>query len=632
MVGDHAHDSAIVRKGASAMDSINSSGYRLQDISPLRNDSSGPSQASKGGGAGEGAAFSDDSVLVGASGRSRDLKKADPSFLKPSGDAALPVADNAAPVSAEIQATSASEIAGAQPKAGEDLPPCRFALKYSVDEIMNNPEKAEAFLRDYLTTEANYYAAARNEKTGLTYDGINLDIKTGKPLQIRDWSAPSKECLDMGICIKALSGDPRAALVMSKDDPSKAPEKAADILKKKMDSYEKFYNENPGYGGFMPWFRVSDPVKPMPDWEAQIPGLDNGEMVWSLLVAEQALRKAGYSETANRYGQYNEMLQQNVVKMFYDPVAGKVRGDIKVMNPHSADSAYEPAPGKCDYLAGDHGVHEGSMMLLYVSLFGKGLPEDAVDKIWGSTTMKRVESKWGTTWQAFWGSSHESWAHLFLPFRDNPEFNKLYEIREIIRTQNAAERGYPGLAASTNKPGADGYLSDCGIEGIGSQPVTHNDVFAIYGAFPTLLQFADKEPQSGNYGLAWLLNMLQTQKMQGPLGGGESATNDGAKISPMKTIDGTLPNILAMTGGLASETAELLKSKGVYDRFMKIMEGELREGIGTEPLKQPVGFALPAVKVPTENIPDYDFKVGAENEGGSNKLSGAVDPDFFITE
>lgn len=603
------------------MDSISSSGYHFQDISPLRNESSELSPAPKRGGTVENVTLNDDTVLVGRSGQSTGLKRMDPASLK----------SMEAPAAPDIPAApeAAQEIADIQPKAADDLPSYRFAMKYSVEEIMKNPEKARAFMNDYLSTEANYFAVARDEKSGLTYDGINLDIKTGKPLQIRDWSAPSKECLDMGICVKALSGDARAALVVSKDDPSKAPDIAAGILKKKMDSYEEFYRENPGYGGFLPWFRVSDPVKPMPDWEAQIPALDNGEMVWSLLVAEQALKKSGYSEIAKQYSNYNEMLQQNAVKIFYDSAAGKLRGDVKVVNPQSADSSYETAPGKCDYL---DGVHESSMLLLYVTLFGKELPEGASDKIWDKSAMKRVESKWGTTWEACWGSSHESWAHLFLPFRDNPDFDTLFRIREKIRTQNAAERGYPGLAASTNKPGSDGYLSDCGIEDIGSQPVTHNDVFAIYGAFPTLLQFAGKEPPNENYGLAWLLNMLQTQKMQGPLGGGESATNDGTKISPMKTIDGTLPNILAMTGGLAPEAAEMLKSKGLYDRFMKIVEGELKEAMGTESLKEPVGFALPSVKVPTDNIPDYQYREGSGQNTDDGNIASAVEPDFFISE
>lgn len=472
------------------------------------------------------------------------------------------------------------ELAGPGEDFKNEAAAFRFAKNYSIQEIMNNPEKAEAFIKDYITHEAPYFTIARHPDSGLSFDGVNLDENTGKLKDVRNWSAPSKECLDIALCIKAILGDPKASLLLCANDPSKASDIAADILKKKMDTYERFNMECPGYGGFIPWFKSGSDIKPTPDWENQIPGLDNGEWVWSLLVAELALKQKGYGDLARRYGNYNEMLSNNVVKMFYDPSTGKVRGDIKVTNPQSPDSSYEPAPGKCDYLAGEHGVHEGSMMLLYVTLFGKGLPEGASDKIWGSTKMKRVETKWGTTWEAWAGSSHESWAHLLLPLRDIPAYNTLFRIREKIRSHNAAERGYPGFASSTNEPGGKGYLSACGIEGIGTLEPEHNNVFAIYGAFPMLLEFSGKKPPSGNFGLAWLLNMLKTQKIQGPLGGGESATNDGKHISPMKTIDGTFPNILAMTGGLSKETAELLKNRGLYGRFKEIIEGELKEGFG----------------------------------------------------
>jgi hypothetical protein len=476
-----------------------------------------------------------------------------------------------------LQPVPLSEIPGLDDVSARSGDFYRFAQRYSVDEVMNNPQKAEAFKKDYLYGEAPYFALARHPESGLSFDGINLDIKTGKPLKVRNWSAPSKECLDIGLCIKALEGDPQAAIVVSKDDPSKAPEIAADILGKKMNSYEKFYQENPGYGGFIPWFMSGKEMKPTPDWEGQVPGLDNAEWVWTLLDAEQALRNKGLNELADKYGRYNETLQKNVVKMFYDPVAGKVRGDIKIVDPQSPDSTYEPAPGKCDYL---DGIHEGHMMLLYMDLFGKGLPEGASDKIWGSYRLNKVESKWGTTWQAWAGSAHESWAHLFLPTRDLEPFNKLFRIREEIRSQNSAERGYPGFGSSTNEPGGTGYYSASGIEGIGTLEPTHNDVFAIYGAFPMLLEFSDKEQSTGNYGLAWLLNMLKCPKMQGPLGGGESATNDGKLVSSMKTTDGSFPNILAMTGGLAKETAEMLQRRGLYDRFMQIEEKKLKEAFG----------------------------------------------------
>ncbi len=491
-----------------------------------------------------------------------------------------------------------------QPVTGaSEAKPFKFASKYTVQEIMTDPVKAKAFEQDYLKGEGEYFSLARDKKTGLIFDGFNLDEKTGHIKDVRFWSAPSKESLDIGLCIKALEGDEKAALVVSKNNPSMAKQVAADILEKKMGSYMDFHKKNPGYGGFLPWIYIKDEVTPASDWVGAIPGLDNGEWVWSVLSAERALRKSGMTELADKYKEYSDLLTSKLGKIFYDKEAGKIRADVQVVNPESPDTEYKTSknvPGKCDYL-GD--FHEGLMLILFVSLFAKDISEDDQKKIWENVHTKRVEHKDGTTWEAWCGSAHESWAYLFLPFRDIPEYKALFRIREEIRTQNAAERGYPGLGASTNEPGGTGYLSACGIEGIGTMEPVHNDKFAIYGVFPTLQECAGKT--EGNQGLAWLLNMLKANKMQGPLGGGESATNDGKKACCVKTVDGTFPNLLAMTGGLEHETADMLKEYGIYDKFIHIMESKYKEAFGTEPLREPKGLAIPSVPVPTDCSGDY---------------------------
>ena len=71
---------------------------------------------------------------------------------------------------------------------------------------MNNPEKAESFINDYISHEAPYFALARHPESGLSFDGVSLDTNTGKLKEIRNWSAPSKECLDIALCIKAIEG------------------------------------------------------------------------------------------------------------------------------------------------------------------------------------------------------------------------------------------------------------------------------------------------------------------------------------------------------------------------------------------------------------------------------------------
>lgn len=485
-----------------------------------------------------------------------------------------------------------------------------FAEKYTVEDIMDNPQRAEEFVMEYLRWESNFFAIARDEKTALVYDGYNLDKNTGLPLEERYWSAPSKECLDLAICIKAILGHPYAATVVSKDNPEKSEEIVISILEKKLESYQKFYETYPGYGGFMPWYYIKEEVTPTDNWFGRVPGLDNGEWVWTLLIAEKALREKGYIELADKYALYIDMLRENAVKIFYDEKDGKVRAETVIHSPYSQDSEYSTCiyNGTGSYLSGEHGVHEGVMMDMFVILFGKGLPEDGKDRVWDGIKMVRVEHKYGTTWQGYWGSAHESWAYMFLPYRDISGYRDLFRIREIIRSQNAVEMGYPGFATSALQPGEDGYLDGAGIEDVGSQEIRNNHIFVIYGVFPMLLEFSGKEkPLDGNYGLAWLLNMLKGKKMQGPLGSGEAGTNDGKNIAHSKTVDGSFTNIIALFGGLEKESASMLKDYGLYDEFIEIMEKEYDETFGEEPLKEPCGFALPSVSVPVDTLNDYSY-------------------------
>jgi len=488
---------------------------------------------------------------------------------------------------------------------GTRSPAWRFADRYTVEEVFRHRSRGEAFIRDYLRWEGPFFALVRHPKTGLTYDGFNLDGATGFPEEPRYFSAPSKECLDVALCLKALAGNRRAALVVSGGEPKKAPAVALEILERKIAGYEKFLRENPGYGGYLPWYESRDTVKPCHDWKNEFPGLDNGEWLWPMLVAERVLARKGHKALAARYKAYNDRIRSEVVRIFYDGESGNVRGDIRFEREAGGGFTYGHAPGKCAYLAGEHGVHEGMMMVLYVCLFGRDLPPDATERIWKGIAMKRVEHACGTTWQAWYGSSHESWAYLVLPMRDLPEYRALFRIREVIRTRNAREKGYPGFATSclVNR---DRYVDRAGIEGISSRPVTNNHIFALYGAFPLLLECSDPaEKKEGNYGLAWLLTMLAADRMQGPLGGGESGGNDGKSFADVKTIDGSFTNVLALCGGLEEETREMLKAEGKYEAFKEILLREYREAFGSAPLREPAGFALPERSVPKGELGDY---------------------------
>jgi hypothetical protein len=474
-----------------------------------------------------------------------------------------------------------------------------FAQRYTRQQILEDASAAKSFENEFLAAEADFFEQCRDPRSGLAYDGLDLNRQTGRVSGIRNWSAPSKECLDLGLLLKALQGDAKAVSVVGRGDAQQAKAKAVSELSKKLQAYQEFQAQRPEYAGFLPWFSIlSDKITPSPDWEGKIPGLDNGEWMWTMLAAEKVLRDQGHPELAAQYAHYNQGLIDNVTRVFYDPKGVACRGDVRIL----PNGGYE-ALHKGAFMTGEHGVHEGCMLIHFLTLFGKDLPAGATDKIWDDISMKRRDTRHGTSWEGFWASAHESWAYLFLPFRDQSEYADLFRIREKIRTQNAVQRAYPGLATSTTNP-RGGYLSDAGIEGLNSQRITGNDTFAVYGAFPLALQFAN-HTGPGNIALAWLHNMLSAPRMQGPMGAGESGSNDGRHFSPVKTVDGTHPTLLGLMGGLEKEMADVMKERGVYSAFRQRIASEYSESFGNRPLREPKPFAAPEVEVPQQHLGPY---------------------------
>jgi len=479
------------------------------------------------------------------------------------------------------------------------LPSWRFAWNYKTEDFQTDEVKSGQFLKDYLSHEAEFFAKARHPESGLTYDGWNLDSKTGEPVEARKFSAASKECLDLGMCVKALYGDPIISQVVSPDAPEKAPEVAADILAKKLRSYNKYRENFPGFAGNVTWFHSGEEMRPTEGWKQAVPTLDMGEMAWSLLLCEKALKDTGREELAQGYKEYNTNLQEKAFDFLYEPKSGGVRGHVHISDPKDPNAKFSGD----GIMTGEHGVHEGQMVVLYATLFA-GLDEAARDKIWDGISMERVEHRYGTTWEGYWGSPHEEWAHLFLPYGEVDGFKNLFRIREKIRSQNAAERNYPGFAASAHHPKEDKYMSAAGVEGINSQPLEYQNTYTPYGAFPMLLQFAGE--LTGNVGLAWLHNMLVGPKLQGPMGAGESGDNLGTGAAHVKTIDVSFTNLLALSGGLQQETKELLQEKGLYEQFHQRMTSEYEETFGNAPLREPVGFAYPKAPAPVGSR-EYDW-------------------------
>lgn len=473
----------------------------------------------------------------------------------------------------------------------------RFPFNYTTDAVLNDAATARAFVLDYIDHEKPFFHLARCHLSGLAFDGVDLDPKTREVIGPRRTTAPSKECLDLAVLVKVLEGDALAQRFCS-------PKEAIAILERKLGTYERFDMHYPGYGGFMPWVYVDDEGEVAPAdevWMNRLPSLDNGEWLFAQLAVERSLRKAGETALADRYAQRLDKLRHSARTVFFDEEQCAVRGETIISNVRDPNATYTTG----GIVKGTHGVHEGVMSLYFVSLYAKPpLSDEQVTRIWNMTRMDRVEAKNGTTWQGFWGSSHEEWEYAIMPKRDHGGYDQLFNIRQEIRTHDAVERGRPGLNASINSPAAGPqnqpnpppYAADHGIPSIALENVTDYPFYAVYGVFPVLLAQADSA--KGREGLAWLLNGLRAPNAVTSIGGGESVSSDGTAAAPMKTVDGSFLNWLGLMGGLAPEMRERLKDDGVYDTFMKLIAHEYNETFGKAALRDPAGMAAPQVHVP----------------------------------
>ncbi|MFA6321777.1 MAG: hypothetical protein WCY36_08000, partial [Candidatus Omnitrophota bacterium] len=483
----------------------------------------------------------------------------------------------------------AQMIVGATPVE----PEYKFAQKYAPQDIVANSERARAFIDEYLQQEGEYFKIARNR--GIAVDGWNLNPSTLKHKDIREHTAASKESLDIAVLVKALNGNKYAASLIGNGDAAAAKAAAIKILEEKIASYKQFNKDFSGFGGFLPWIKTTDRIEPTGDWSDRVPALDNGEWVWAIYSAYHTLQNIGEKDLANEYKKYFDMLAKNAPVIFYDNELKKLRIVTAIKDPKTTVISSDNYSNWQKYKdADDYNIawlYEGQMMVYFLDLF-TDLPERA--NIWEGINMEKVTTTYGTTFKG-WpqqspldGSPHIKWAFMFLPFTDNATAMKVYGLQEKIRT-NLNKYGIP---VSTNTPGGIGYTQ--------YEP----NVFAPYGAFSMIYYFAlQGDVTKNNYGLAWLANMLQADKMQGPTGSGESfsvkpGTNQLEEVSFINTVDGKFTIWLAMMGGNIDEIREGLKKDGLYEKFMADVKHKYAETFGDlSSVVDDAQFRLPTQKI-----------------------------------
>ncbi|KAH3766789.1 GPI anchored protein [Pelomyxa schiedti] len=459
------------------------------------------------------------------------------------------------------------------------LDSCRWAYKYDPIMVQTDQATRDLFVADMARYESNFMAGGvgSNAVNGMTYDGRPLNYTTGE-ITSENWafSAPSKESVHMGYLAYVLAGDSRVSDLMT-------PDEAVDILERKIQAIEDFDKNFPGFGGFLPWFDVTDAgISPTWDFEDRVPSLDNGEMIWGIIGIIQALSDTGYLDLADRYDQYLQKLALNARTVFWDG-DGQVRAVSNIVNtsaqPTPSNYYTTPYCGDPCYL---DDPYEGELFVWFMDLFCQWDDPSEKEDMWVLKRKKLQKVEFSTpsdgtisVTRGWWFSAHEQWKYLMMPYQKIKIAERVFLNGERARTWNSVINGIPGLYASVTEPSAPSvqpptfaYISDCGIPSIAFEPVTHLQVVTPYAAFPVIL--ADQ-----GIGLSWYQTMLLGPAMQSNYGSTESIDIDGTAICPCMTWDSKITTLVAALGGVGPFTEKYMRAHtGMWERFEFITQRE----------------------------------------------------------
>jgi hypothetical protein len=205
-----------------------------------------------------------------------------------------------------------------------------------------------------------------------------------------NFSAASKEALHLSLLARAVEGHPLSLTFFAQSCPSPPPcdvyQHVLSILAAKATTLSRFNAEYPGYGGFLPWYKLntnnrSQGLAPTDDWVNRVPALDNGQMAWGLLAVSTALTLAGQVNLAQIYGELFQRMADNALRVFYDSSRGVHRDITRISD------MYLP-PEQVNYTAEGSGClcdpYEGEIFVFFADLYGNwtGYPRGARESVW----------------------------------------------------------------------------------------------------------------------------------------------------------------------------------------------------------------------------------------------------------
>ncbi|CAF4531786.1 unnamed protein product, partial [Rotaria magnacalcarata] len=76
----------------------------------------------------------------------------------------------------------------------------------------------------------------------------------------------------------------------------------------------------------LPWFAANgSAMNLLNGWETKVPGLDNGQLIWSIKILIETLRTKKLSSLVDKYQQRIELMTQTSIPVFYEAERGGIR-------------------------------------------------------------------------------------------------------------------------------------------------------------------------------------------------------------------------------------------------------------------------------------------------------------------
>jgi len=490
---------------------------------------------------------------------------------------------------------------------------CRYSPSFDWSSLPYDSATQDEYIRKMLRWDGEFAMPGRGVMPGsyLTCDHVMV-TPDGSPGSVGAYTAASKESLHISMLALVVSKTKHAwHWIADADSEDDAVLKARDRLKAIIGAYEKLNKEMPGLGGFLPWCSVNKGGF----WingkkNIAIPGLDNGQLAWSMLAAAEALRIGGFTAVADQYQAHIDLMKKSAPILFLDPNRGTVYMMSKVKD--------TLAPPSVDNRVGQGQLgdpYEGELMIMFLDLMCYWPDPSRRALMWRSVKNNQVVVQYKheglpegpITVQRGWRfSAHELWKYIVLPYTDDELVAQVLANGEKARTWNSKLKNLPGLMGSCyNWKGK--YIDRYGIREVSmgfTEPARDEMMVTAYGAMGLLI--ADR-----GMGLAWHNAMMSRPESQTVMGSIEASQAYGTNVAMKVSWDTKVTADLAALGGTLWLTRRIIdRDFARKKRFMALLD-DLYGSKFTNILGSATPYAFPpgvvSYKEGTVTNADYNF-------------------------